>query len=158
MTTGFLASDLRRDEGLRLRAYPDAATKAEPWTIGYGHTGPEVRPGLVWSEDRAEAALASDIVRACALLDAHAPWWRTLDDARQDVLANMAFNMGWLSPDRAHGLGTFTGALAAIRAHDWAAAAEALLASAWAGRVGERARRLSRQLLTGERALAEEPA
>jgi lysozyme len=29
---------VKASEGLRLNAYPDPATKAEPWTIGYGHT------------------------------------------------------------------------------------------------------------------------
>jgi hypothetical protein len=66
--------------------------------------------------------------------------------------------MGWLSPDGAHGLGTFTHALAAIRAHDWAAAEKALLDSDWAREVGHRAARLARQMLTGQRAPAEEPA
>lgn len=152
MTTAFLAQDLRRDEGLRLHAYPDPRSGAEPWTIGYGHTGPEVRPGLVWTADQAEAALEADIARACSLLDEHAPWWRALDDARQDVLANMAFNMGWLDPAGTHGLGTFTHTLEAIRASDWAAAAKGLMASAWAREVGARAERLARQMLTGEHA------
>ena len=33
-------------EGCRLEAYPDPATGGEPWTIGYGHTGPDVFPSL----------------------------------------------------------------------------------------------------------------
>jgi lysozyme len=32
-------------EGLRLNAYPDPATGGDPWTIGYGSTGPNVKPG-----------------------------------------------------------------------------------------------------------------
>ena len=40
-------------EGCRLTAYPDPASGADPWTIGYGHTGPEVKPGLTISQEQA---------------------------------------------------------------------------------------------------------
>jgi lysozyme len=158
MTTPFLAQDLRRDEGLRLEAYPDPLSGAEPWTIGYGHTGPEVGRGLVWTPAQAETALIADIARACERLDAHAPWWRGLDDPRQDVLANLVFNMGWLDAAGTHGLGTFHQALAAIRDGRWRDAHDALLASAWAREVGPRARRLATQLLRGVRAPEEAAA
>ena len=158
MTTPFLAQDLRRDEGLRLRAYPDPLSGAEPWTIGYGHTGAGVREGLVWTPAEAETALIADIAQACERLDEQAPWWRALDDVRQDVLANMVFNMGWLNAAGTHGLGTFQAALAAIRAGDWQSAHDELLASAWAREVGARARRLADQLLTGVRAPVEAAA
>ena len=152
MTTPYLAQDLRRDEGLRLQAYPDPLSGAEPWTIGYGHTGPEVHEGLAWTPAEAETALISDIARACERLDAHAPWWRDLADARQDVLANLCFNMGWLNAAGTHGLGTFQRTLDAIRAGRWQEAHDRLLASAWAREVGGRAVRLARQLMTGARA------
>ena len=158
MTTPYLAQDLRRDEGLRLKAYPDPLSETEPWTIGYGHTGPEVHAGLVWGPAQAETALIGDIAHACARLDAHAPWWRDLDDARQDVLANLCFNMGWLNAAGTHGLGTFQHALEAIRGGRWEQAHDALLLSAWARQVGARARRLARQLLTGVRTPQETPA
>ena len=158
MTTPFLAQDLRRDEGLRLRAYPDPLSGAEPWTIGYGHTGAEVRQGLVWTPVQAETALIADIAHACERLDAHAPWWRELSPLRQDVLANLCFNMGWLNPAGSHGLGTFHHTLDAIRAGHWQEAHDALLESAWAREVGHRARRLARQLLTGARAPEAEAA
>lgn len=54
-------------EGLRLRAYPDPATKGEPYTIGYGHTSaaglPKVYRGLVITKERAREILANDLVR-----------------------------------------------------------------------------------------------
>ena len=158
MTTPFLAQDLRRDEGLRLRAYPDALSGAEPWTIGFGHTGADVRQGLVWTPVQAEIALIADIARACERLDAHAPWWRELSPLRQDVLANLCFNMGWLNPAGTHGLGTFHRTLEAIRAGRWQEAHDALLESAWAREVGARSGRLARQLLSGARAPAEAAA
>lgn len=158
MTTAGLAKDIRRDEGLRLEAYPDPLTGAEPWTIGYGHTGPEVHRGLVWTPAEAETALIADIAHACELLDEHLPWWRRLCDGRQDVLVNMAFNMGWLSPDGAHGLGTFRQTLEAIRKGRWEDAHDGMLMSAWARQVGARARRLATQMLIGARAPEETSA
>lgn len=152
MTTPYLAEDLRKDEGSRLEAYPDPLTHAAPWTIGYGHTGPDVRQGLIWTEEQAEDALSDDIARACRLLDIHAPWWRSLNDARQDVLANMVFNMGWLSSDGAHGLGTFHHFLAAAQLGRWEEAHDQMLTSGWAREVGARAKRLAAQMLTGARA------
>ena len=41
---------IKRNEGLRLHAYPDPATGGAPWTIGYGHTGPDVHPGMQITE------------------------------------------------------------------------------------------------------------
>ena len=48
----------RSFEGLRLTAYQDCGGV---WTIGYGHTGPEVRAGLTITETEAEALLRSDV-------------------------------------------------------------------------------------------------
>jgi lysozyme len=44
-------------EGCSLTAYPDPATGDEPWTIGYGSTGPGIFPGLIWTQDQAYADL-----------------------------------------------------------------------------------------------------
>lgn len=49
---------LKREEGLSLVAYRD---QGGVYTIGYGHTGPEVHVGLVWTLEQAEAALLLDL-------------------------------------------------------------------------------------------------
>jgi lysozyme len=49
---------LKYYESCRLEAYPDPATGGDPWTIGYGDTGPDVVPGLVISQEEAEQRLA----------------------------------------------------------------------------------------------------
>ncbi|ABK00175.1 endolysin [Xanthomonas phage Xop411] len=51
-------------EGLRYAAYPDPATHAAPWTICYGHTGPEVKPGLVATQSQCDKWLAEDLRKA----------------------------------------------------------------------------------------------
>lgn len=52
---------LKHFEGCRLQAYPDPASGGAPWTIGYGHTGPEVKPGLKWTQAQADAVLLLDL-------------------------------------------------------------------------------------------------
>lgn len=54
---------IREFEGCRLEAYPDPGTGGDPWTIGYGATGPGIEPGVVWTQDEAEARLAEDVQR-----------------------------------------------------------------------------------------------
>jgi len=143
VTTPQLLEALRADEGLRLRAYPDPLTHGPPWTIGYGHTGPDVRPDSNWTEEAADAALAADVAEACRGLDAQLPWWRTLSGPRQDVLANMAFNLGVAK------LLEFHETLGLIEAGAFDRAADHMLASAWARQVGARATRLASQMRTG---------
>ena len=148
MTTPALRGELIADEGLRERAYADAGGV---WTIGVGHTGPQVRCGLVWDREACLQALEQDIARVERGLDASLAWWRTLSPERQDVLANMAFNLGM------EGLLAFRRTLAAVRAGDYAAAAADMLASEpWRSQVGARAERLAAQMRTGLRAHAEE--
>lgn len=158
MTSPNLLSDLREDEGLRLHAYPDprsalaraihdgkptAGLSGAPWTIGFGHTGPEVHDGLVWTLEEAEAALEADVARTQLALDQKMPWWRRLDDLRQDCLCEMAFNLGVTK------LLGFVNTLRFIHDGRWDAAASGMLESAWAGQVGGRAQRLAAQMRTG---------
>ncbi len=51
---------IKRFEGCVLHAYKDAVGI---WTIGYGHTGPDVTPGLVIDQAAADALLAKDVER-----------------------------------------------------------------------------------------------
>ena len=57
---------IRSKEGLSLKAYPDPGTGGDPWTIGYGHTGPEVHPGMVITRDEADELLRKDAERVSA--------------------------------------------------------------------------------------------
>ena len=55
------ATTLILREGLRLKAYKD--TKGI-WTIGVGHTGPEVTEGLVWTKEKAHEVFKQDVAWA----------------------------------------------------------------------------------------------
>lgn len=141
MTTANLLPDLRRDEGCVLKAYKDTVGV---WTVGYGHA--YVHPGTVWTQEQAEAALRADVEHTEVLLSAQLPWWSDLDDVRQDVIVNMAFNMG------VSHLAQFHRTLSAIKRGDWQAAHDGMLASKWATQVGGRAKRLAQQMLKGQHA------
>lgn len=51
-------------EGLSLTSYPDPGTGGEPYTIGYGHAGPEVKLGQTITEQEAQALLQGDVEAA----------------------------------------------------------------------------------------------
>lgn len=147
----FLAQ-LKRHEGSKKDgqghhvAYRDTMGKL---TIGYGHNLDAVpldnlRDNAFISEARATEILISDVASAAKALDERIPWWRRLDEPRQAVLLNMAFNLG------ASGLMKFERTLQAVREMRWRDAYSGMLASRWAGQVGRRAVELAEQMATGE--------
>jgi lysozyme len=141
---------LRHNEGLRLRAYRDTVGKL---TIGYGHNL-DAKP-LSWLVTGAsipirvaEAILEQDVDDTLHSLDAYLPWWSTLDEVRQGVLAEMAFNMG-VDANPADGLDSFVNTLKAIEEGRWLSARDGMLSSKWARQVGDRAVVLASRMLTG---------
>ncbi|MBN3500929.1 glycoside hydrolase family protein [Burkholderia cenocepacia] len=130
-----LMAELTRDEGRRLKPYLDTVGKT---TIGVGRNLTDV--GI--SDAECDTLLSNDIDRTVAWLDRSLSWWRQLDPVRQRVVINMAFNMQG-------GLLTFTNTLAAMKRGDYAAAADGMLASKWAGQVGARATRLASMMRSG---------
>lgn len=142
-----LIAQLKIDEGLRLKAYQDTVGV---WTIGYGHTGPEVKRGLTWTREKAEAALIEDILEHNAKLAAALPWVGGLDPVRRRVLQNMAFNLGIGSAATGEGLLGFKNTLEFVRTGQYDKAADGMLASKWARQVGNRAVRLAKQMRTGQ--------
>lgn len=51
-------------EACKLVAYPDPGSRdGKPWTIGWGHTGPEVVKGLVWTQAQADNVFLSDVAK-----------------------------------------------------------------------------------------------
>ena len=79
-------------EGVRLTAYPDPGTGGDPWTIGYGHTGPEVHSGMTITQEQAENYLAEDVKKAEA--DVNAKVNVEITQNEFDALVDFAFNCG----------------------------------------------------------------
>jgi lysozyme len=131
-----LVTQLTTDEDKRHKPYRDTVGKL---TIGVGRNLDD--RGL--SDDEIAYLLANDIKIVEKELDREIPWWRGLNDARQNVLANMAFNMGVPS------LLAFKNTLLSMRNGSYNQAADGMMSSKWATQVGDRAKRLARQMQTG---------
>jgi lysozyme len=80
---------VKQSEGCSLYAYQDPVGI---WTIGYGHTGPEVKPDTSWTEAQADAQLAADLQIACEgmLKEVRVP----LTQGQCDALTDFVFNLG----------------------------------------------------------------
>ncbi|MFY8148568.1 MAG: glycoside hydrolase family protein [Prochlorococcaceae cyanobacterium] len=74
-------------------AYPDPASGGAPWSIGYGHTGPDVLPGLVITKEQAEAWLAADVAAAAASVE-QLLQGVALRARQRDALVSFCFNVG----------------------------------------------------------------
>jgi len=131
-----LTDMLTRHEGVRLKPYHDTVGKL---TIGIGRNLDDV--GI--SRDEAEYLLTNDVNDALAALRGAFPWFALLNPARQDVLADMAFNMGL------HRLEGFHLMLAACEHQDFHEAAKEMRNSHWAAQVGARAIELATMMETG---------
>ena len=81
-------------EGCRLVAYPDPGTGGDPWTIGYGHTGADVRQGITWTQQQADAALLADLQAAYAAMLKALPMAVNYSARRQAALTSWVFNVG----------------------------------------------------------------
>jgi len=129
-----LIEQLKLHEGVRRYPYVDTVGKT---TIGVGRNLTD--NGL--SESEIAFLLLSDIKDAIELLDEILPGHELLSEARQLVLADMAFNMG-------QGLRTFKKFFVFLKAGNFEKASEEMLDSKWAQQVGMRATRLARIMRT----------
>lgn len=82
---------IREFEGERLTAYPDPATGGDPWTIGVGHTGPDVTKGLVITKELSDRLLSDDLGRFEGGVNKLA---LKTTQAQFDALVSFAFNVG----------------------------------------------------------------
>lgn len=86
-------------EGWSNTAYPDPATGGAPWTIGRGHTGPEVKAGLVWTDEQGEAAFDRDIHKFAGYAQRIVDGCRfAVTQGQFDGLTLILFNVGPGSP------------------------------------------------------------
>jgi lysozyme len=153
-----LEDRLKEEEGFRAKPYFDSVGKL---TIGWGRnliddplTGQErdylgVSPDfpvedLKIDQEQAEYLLRNDIGKTREEVRKRLPWVIQLDPVRQDVLYDMAFNMG------VHGLLGFHHTLAFVQAGNYGAASEAILESKAARELPSRYALLAHIMKTGE--------
>lgn len=132
-----LKDSIKKHEGLQLKVYTCPAGKL---TIGYGRNVED--RGITQKE--ANILLENDIFDIKLELEDKLPLFKFLDDVRQNVLVEMAFNLG------IKGLLEFKKTLEYISVKDYDNASKEMLNSKWANQVGKRAITLSNLLKKGE--------
>ena len=81
-------------EGCRLVAYPDPGTGGAPWTVGWGHTGANVKQGLTITQAQADGWLAIDLKGAHDGLLVALPQAVEWTANQQAALTSFVFNLG----------------------------------------------------------------
>lgn len=133
-----LTKQLEVDEGRRKRIYLDTAQPPK-WTGGVGRNLTD----RGFNDDEIDLMLANDIKLAERDARALVPGFDRLDDVRQEVLVNMAFNLGY---SRLSGFKKF---LTAVNSSRFAEAADEMEDSKWFKQVGQRGVRLRDAMRTG---------
>lgn len=134
-----LYAALQSDEGFRSCAYQDSEGY---WTIGYGICI-DIRIGGGITQQEALYLLQNRVIALLPQLSGKIPNWDQLNDVRQNVLINMAFQMGLPK------LMKFVEMLTALQAGDYVEAANQMLNSEWATEAPARAQKLSNQMRQG---------
>ena len=105
----------RRPDG-SFEAYPDPATGGDPWTIGWGSTGADIKKGVVWTQkqcdDRFSSHLGEFAEKVAKLLDG-----AKTSQNQFDAMVSFAYNVGPANLAsstllRKHKAGDFAGAAA----------------------------------------------
>lgn len=131
-----LSRQLETDEGRRRRIYKDSVGK---WSGGVGRNLED--RGL--RDDEIDLMLNNDIEEAVGIARAVVPNFDKLDDVRQEVIVNMAFNLG---ETRLTGFKQF---IAALVRFDFQRATAEMMDSKWYDQVGDRGKRLAYAMREG---------
>jgi lysozyme len=131
-----LKDQLIKHEGLRLKPYFCTANKL---TVGVGRNLDDV--GI--TKEEAMVMLDNDIKRVEESVAARFPWFKDLNEARQDVVLNMVFNLGL------GGFAKFKNTIQFLSTGQFEQASIEMLESSWADQVGIRAKELSRIMFNG---------
>lgn len=101
---------IKESEGLELVAYPDPASplaigkrkgldliklsslNGDPWTVGYGHTGPEVKEGYTITKGEAEVLLERDLRASEGFVNSLVKV--RLEQNQFDALVSFVYNVG----------------------------------------------------------------
>lgn len=121
--------------GRNLDANP--LSPAEIKVIGHNGRGKPI------TKQQALYLLDNDIALTIRALDLSIGWWRSLDEVRQRVLIDMAFNLGLA------GLLKFKHFLAALQQHLYGRAAAEMKSSLWYEQTGTRGTRLFGMMESG---------
>lgn len=82
----------KRPDG-KFEAYPDPGTGGDPWTIGWGTTGKDIRKGLVWTQAECDARFAKHIQSFVADVNTALNGAKTTQN-QFDALVSFHYNTG----------------------------------------------------------------
>ena len=74
-------------------AYPDPGSGGDPWTIGWGSTGPDIKKGIVWTQQQCDerfGAHVAEFAEGVARAIGDAPTTQNQFDA----MVSFAYNVG----------------------------------------------------------------
>jgi lysozyme len=97
-------------------AYPDPGTGGDPWTIGWGSTGPDIRKGVVWTQQQCDDRFAEHLDEFASKVSSLLGDTPTTQ-CQFDAMVSFAYNVGVgnLSSStllRKHKAGNYQGAAA----------------------------------------------
>ena len=130
---------LKLHEGVRSHVYLCSAGYE---TLGVGRNISE--SGLGLSDDEIEYLLNNDIKRVREELEDAYFWFPALNEARQDAMIDICFNLGLTR------LRGFVNALEAMSREQFDIAADEIMDSRWATKVGNRDLEVTEMIRTGE--------
>lgn len=77
----------------KFAAYPDPATGGDPWTIGWGTTGPDVKKGVVWTQKQCDDRFADHLDEFGGKVD-KALGGAATSQQQFDAMVSLAYNIG----------------------------------------------------------------
>ena len=131
---------LRRHEGVRSHAYK---CSEDMITVGVGRNIDE-NGGLGLSEDEIDYLLKNDITRVRQELTDAYFWFPALNEARQDAMIDISFNLGMTR------LRGFVKAIEAMSREQFDIAADEFMDSRWSQQVGNRAVEVTEMIRSGD--------
>lgn len=142
-----LTDRIIRHEGFCSFPKSDSQFKGRAYVIGFGHDLTEEQAQDYLQGITTEQGLDfldEDICNVKSACQQAFPWLVGLDDTRQDIIYEMAFQMG------VKGVSGFKDMIRAILNDDWPTAAKEMLHSEWHKETPGRCEELSQLMLTGE--------
>ena len=97
-------------------AYPDPGTGGDPWTIGWGSTGPDIQRGLVWTQQQCDDRFAAHVAEFAQGVET-AIGGAATSQHQFDAMVSFAYNLGLGNLEsstllRLHKAGDYAGAAA----------------------------------------------
>lgn len=84
---------IKQFEGCKLTAYPDPGSGGDPWTIGWGATGPGIKRDVTWTQAQADARLVEDVTKFADGVRKAIGTARTTDN-QLGAMISLAYNIG----------------------------------------------------------------